>query len=304
MGRIVITGGTGLIGRALAPRLLEAGHEVVILSRRPGHVPPFPGRVNVVGWDGRTATGWGALADGATAIVNLAGETIGRPPWTAARKGRIYQSRVDAGRAVVEAVTAARQKPLVLIQASGIGYYGCANGDEVVTEQTPAGDDFLARVCVDWEAATAEVEAMDVRRVILRNGVVLSGEGGALPLFVLPFRYFAGGPTGNGRQFMPWIHIADEVAAIRLLIERPDARGAYNLTAPNPLTNADFSRAVGRALKRPSWLPMPAFALELMLGDFARLLLLGGQRAVPERLLALGYRFQFSEAEAALKDLL
>jgi uncharacterized protein (TIGR01777 family) len=300
--RTIITGGTGLIGRALAANLAADGQEVILLSRAPGRVTDLPGGVRAEGWDGRTAEGWGALADGAHAIVNLAGENIAAGRWTAERKHRIRESRVNAGQAVVQAVEAARDKPKVVIQVSAVGYYG-PGGDEEITEETPPGDDFLARVTTEWETVTAPVEAMGVRRAIVRSGVVLSLAGGAFPRLLLPFKFFAGGRLGSGRQWFPWIHISDEAAAIRFLIEDPGASGPFNLAAPNPLTNADFSRVLGRVLGRPAWMPTPAFALRLAFGEMATVLL-DGQRAVPRRLLDMGFTFRFPEAEAALRDLL
>ncbi|MGC8781875.1 MAG: TIGR01777 family oxidoreductase [Anaerolineae bacterium] len=305
--RIIITGGTGQIGRALAKELVFGGYEVVVLSRRPAQVSGLPERVEVAAWDGRTAQGWGRLADGALAIVNLAGENLaggGFLParWTAERKQLIRESRLAAGRAVVEAVAQAQLKPRVLIQASGIGHYG-NRGDEVLTEAAAAGDDFLAQLTVAWEASTADVARAGVRHVSIRSGVVLSPTEGALARLLLPYRFFVGGPFGSGRQWLSWIHPADEVAAIRFLIEHPQASGPFNLCAPEPLTNAEFGRTLGRVLGRPSWLPVPAFALRLALGEVASTVL-EGQRAIPRKLLDLGFRFRFPDAESALRDLL
>lgn len=299
--RIVITGGTGLIGSALARDLGEAGHEVIVLTRDPAKAS-LPPNTRAVQWDGKTAAGWASLLDGDSGVVNLAGEGIGTGRWTAAKKRRIRESRVDAGKAVLAAIRQAAEKPRVLLQGSAVGYYG-RSGDEVVTESHAPGSDFLAEVCVDWEASTAEVEALGVRRAVLRTGVVLSDEGGALPRIALPFRLLAGGPLGDGRQWFPWIHIADEVGAIRFLLEREGARGPFNLTAPRPLTNRDFSRAVGKALHRPSLMPTPGLALRLVLGEMADMLLYG-QRAVPHRLLEYGYAFRHPDPLGALRDLL
>lgn len=304
--RILITGGTGLIGSALAAELAQAGHEVIVLSRNPDRAGDLPAGVRAERWDGRTAQGWAHLADGAGAIVNLAGASIageGFLPsrWTPERKRLILQSRLDAGRAVVEAVQQAAHKPAVVIQSSGIGIYGFA-GDRVLDESAPAGSDWLAQVAVQWESATAPVEAMGVRRAVIRTAVVFSRKGGVLPLMLLPFRFFVGGPIGGGKQYVPWIHIADEVGAIRFLIEHPDARGPFNLVAPEVMTNAEVSRVIARVLRRPSWLPLPAFIMRLMFGEVATLLL-EGQRAVPERLRELGYAFRFPTLEGALRDL-
>lgn len=300
--RVLITGGTGFLGRALARSLLADGYEVIALSRRPEQARGLPPGVQMVRWDARTAEGWGHLVEGATAIVNLAGESIAGGPWTAERKRRIRDSRVNAGQAVVAAVQAASQKPSVIVQASAVGYYG-PRGDEEITEETPPGDDFLARVAVEWEASTAPVEALGVRRVIIRTGLPLSREGGVFPFFLLPFRFFVGGPLGSGRQWLPWIHIADEIGAIRFLLENAEAHGPFNLSAPNPVTNAEFSRILGRVMGRPSAMRVPAFALRLALGELATLML-SSQRQMPRRLMEIGYRFRFPELEAALRDLL
>lgn len=300
--RIIITGGTGLIGSALAREMGGVGHEVIVLTRDPAKSGPLPPGTRAVQWDGKTAAGWSSLLDGDTAIVNLAGESIAAGRWSEARKRRIRESRVASGRAVLAAIRQAAEKPRVLLQGSAVGYYG-PSGGEVLTESHPPGDDFLASVCVDWERSTDEVESLGVRRAVLRTGVVLSGAGGALPRMALPFRLMAGGPLGNGRQWLSWIHIADEVGAIRFLLEREDARGPFNLTAPRPLTNRDFSRVLGKALHRPSLAPAPGLVLRLVLGEMADMLL-HGQRAVPQRLLEHGYVFRFPEALGALRDLL
>lgn len=300
--RVLIAGGTGLIGRALSASMAGDGCEVVVLSRSPEQAKGLPVGVRAERWDGRTAAGWGALADGAYAVVNLAGEGIAGGRWTAERKQRIRDSRLNAGLAMVEAVESAREKPRVLLQASGVGFYGnMLEGS--ASESRPAGRDYLARLAVEWEASTRRVEAMGVRRVILRTGIVLSSDGGALPRMMLPFRFFIGGRVGSGRQWMSWIHIGDEVGAIRFLIENPKAIGAFNLSAPHPVTNADFSRSLGRRLRRPAVMPTPEFLLRLLYSEMADVLL-NGQRAVPRRLTHLGYAFRFAEIDAALGDIL
>ena len=299
--RIIITGGTGLIGNAVAHEMGGSGHEIVVLSRDLAKVKKLPPNTRAVQWDGKTGAGWSPLLDGDTAIVHLAGESIAAGRWTESRKRRIRESRVGSGRAVLEAIRQAKEKPKALLQGSAVGYYGPC-GDEVVAEGHAPGSDFLADVCVDWEASTAEAEALGVRRALLRTGIVLSPDGGALPKMALPFKLGAGGPLGGGRQWVPWIHLADEVGAIRFLLERDDARGPFNLTAPQPLTNRDFGRALGKALHRPSLAPAPGFALRLVLGEMADMLL-NGQRAVPQRLLEMGYVFRFPEALQALRNL-
>ncbi len=300
--RVIITGGSGLLGRALARNLVADGYEVIVLSRGPQRVAGLPDGVRVQGWDGRTAEGWGHLAEGAHAIINLAGESIAGGRWTAERKRAIVQSRTDAGGAVVQAVRTAAIKPQVVIQASGVGYYG-PHGDEVLTEAAGPGSDFGAQVCIQWEAATAPVEALGVRRAVIRTGVVLSPDALALQRLMLPYRFFVGGPLGSGRQWFSWIHVADYVAGVRFLMDRTDASGAFNLSAPAPLRNAEFGAVLGRVMGRPSWFPVPALAMRLLFGEMATVLL-DGQRVIPQRLLDLGFRFRFGEAEQALRDLL
>jgi uncharacterized protein (TIGR01777 family) len=299
---IIITGGTGLIGRALVKNLTQTGHQVIVLTRNPSTAATLPPGARAVAWDAATSAGWGHLANGAEAIINLAGESIGPSRWSDERKRRIRESRLRAGAAVVQAVRTAENKPGVVIQASAVGYYG-PHGAELVTEGAPSGADFLSSVCRDWEASTQEVETANVRRVLLRTGIVLSPEGGVLPLFLLPFRFFVGGPLGSGNQWLPWIHMADEVGAIRFLMETPAASGAFNLCSPNPQTMKDFTATIGKVLGRPSYLPAPSFALKLALGEVSTLVL-DGQRQVPQRLLEAGYRFHYSESKAALQDLL
>jgi uncharacterized protein (TIGR01777 family) len=309
--RVIITGGAGLIGRALTKELTQSGYEVLVLSRYPGKARYLPSNTQVVYWDGRSADGWGKMAEGAEAIVNLAGESIAGDSmlalilnrWTAQRKRSILESRLNAGKAVVQAVQLAKQKPKVVIQASAVGYYG-NRGEEELTEESVPAHDFLAQICSEWEASTKQVEQLGVRRVIIRTGgVALSTEGGAFPFMLLPFRLFAGGPLGNGKQWFSWIHIADEVRAIRFLIENPAAEGVFNLCAPNSTRNGEFSRILGKVLHRPSFLPVPGFALQLAFGEKAGLLT-DSQKQVPKRLLELGFTFLFPDAESALQDLL
>ncbi len=300
---IVITGGTGLIGRALSADLAQDGHQVTILSRDPARHALKPDQgVAVAAWDPANPGAWAERLSGCDAVVNLAGAGVADARWSAARKAVIRDSRVRAGRALVAAIEQIGDRPRCLVQAVGAGYYGTRQSGPL-TEEAPAGDDFLASVCRDWEDSTAAVESLGVRRVATRIGIVLSGEGGALPRMLLPFRCFVGGPLGSGRQPFPWIHIADVVGAIRFLIDRQDTSGAYNLAAPEQLDNAAFSRALGRALHRPALLPAPAPALRLALGEMA-MILLEGQQVAPARLLAAGYAFRFTHAQEALQDIL
>lgn len=301
---VIISGATGFIGTMLVQKLVEKKYAVVVLSRNPGKATALnSSQVEVVSWDGRSASGWAHYADGAYGIINLAGENIAAGRWTPARKAAILQSRLSAGKAIVEAVALAAQKPRALIQAAGIGYYG-NRGDEVLDETLPAGAGFLSDVALQWEQSTKPVEALGVRRAIIRTGIVLGRNGGFLSRVLLPFKLFMGGYMGTGRQWLSWIHMEDEVGAICFLLEREDARGAFNLSAPQPLTAKDFFHEVGKALGRPSWLPVPGFALHLALGEMADELILSGQRALPKRLLETGYAFYYPSARKALANLL
>lgn len=299
--KIIIAGGSGLIGLSLAANLAETNYDVIILSRSPEKMRHLPSGVVAHKWDGQTAEGWGHLADGAKAIINLAGEGIADGRWTAERKVRIRNSRVYPGQAIVQAIEAASTKPEVVIQASAVGYYGPQN-DAKITEETPSGNDFLAEICRAWEDSVAPITNMGVRLVRIRTGVVLSLDGGALPKMALPFKLFAGGPIGSGKQWLPWVHLNDTVAAIQYLMETKAASGPYNLTAPNPLTNAQFGHVLGKVLGRPAFMPTPALAMKLIFGEMSTVLL-DGQRAVPEKLQALDYKFQYPDAESALRDL-
>jgi uncharacterized protein (TIGR01777 family) len=300
--RILITGGTGLIGRALSASLAADGDEVVVLSRAPERAEGLPAGVRAVRWDGRTAAGWEEFADGADAIVNLAGANLSGGLWTEKRKALLRASRLNAGRAVVAAVQGATRRPRVVVQASGIGYYG-SHGDEDIEESAPPGHDWLAGLAVEWENSTQAVDALGVRRAIIRSGGVLSREALLWRLMVLPHRFFLGGPLGGGRQWLPWIHIADEVGAIRFLIREEGAHGAFNLVAPDTVTNAEFERLLGKVMGRPAWFRVPAWLLRLVLGELSGIIL-EGQRAIPRRLIDLGYAFQFRNLEEALRDLL
>ena len=305
--KILIAGGSGLIGRALTRELLRDNHKVVILSRNPAQTPAISEDVQIAGWDGKTARGWSQLLEGTDAIVNLAGANIagdGFFPtrWTNSRKQIIRQSRLDAGKAIVEAITIAKHKPGVLVQSSAIGFYGPLT-DHTVDETGPAGDDFMARLCQEWEQSTEAVEMSGVRRVLARTGIVLSYHGGALGRMILPYKLYAGGPFGDGKQVMSWIHIADEVAAIKFLIESPEATGIYNLTAPNPVTNAEFGKTLSKVMHRPYYLPVPGFAMRMLFGEVATVVL-DGQRVLPARLLRSGYEFKFPNIELALQQIL
>lgn len=300
--RVVVTGGTGLLGRALVERLVAKGFEVVVLSRRPDRQAELPAAARLVGWDARSTTGWAHEVDGAAAIFNLAGESIAAGRWTAARRRRILESRREACGALLEAVGAARVRPQVLLQASAVGFYG-DRAEAWLDEASPAGEGFLAETTVLWEGASDPIAALGVRRVLLRTGVVLAREGGALPKILLPLRLGIGGRLGSGGQWVPWIHLADEIAAILFLLDRGECAGVFNLVAPAPVTNAELTRLAAARLRRPDLLAAPAWALRAVLGELSQVVL-ASQRARPARLLEMGFEFRFPELGAALDDLL
>lgn len=298
--RTIILGGTGFIGSALARHLAAQGHQVVVPSRRPDKVAALLGPgVTGAPFDGKTGAGWAQYLDADSALVNLAGENIAEGRWTEDKKRRIEESRLLAGAAVMDAIGRAAAPPAVLVQASAVGYYG-ARGTEPVEEFAAPGANFLARVAVAWEASTAKAEALGVRRAIVRTSMVL-GPGGALAKMLPAFRLGLGGPLGTGRQMVPFIHLDDEVAAMAFLIKTPGLSGAFNLAAPEAVDSRGFARALGQALGRPAFLPAPAFALRLLLGQMAEEVLLSGVQARPARLLASGYHFLHPTLAGALE---
>lgn len=307
--RIVIAGGTGFIGSPLAEVYAEEGHDVRVLTRTlpDGEARHDPGTgkpgITRVGWtpDG-TAGKWGAVVDGADAVINLAGASIGEGRWTPRRKAELRDSRVLPTRSLVAAITAAQQPPRVFISSSATGYYG-DTGAEAKTEESGAGQGFLAELAQAWEAEARKAEPSGTRVVLLRTGVVLERAGGALPRMILPFRFFAGGPIGSGRQYMSWIHRLDLIEMIRWIVETPAVSGPVNATAPHPVTNRQFSKALGRALRRPSLFPVPGFALKLMLGEMAGPLLLEGQRVLPRKAEAHAYHFRYPEIDIAMRGI-
>ena len=291
---VVLAGGSGFLGGKLRAHLEHGGHRVLTLTRSPR--PDQPGDV---AWtpDGNP----GQLAqhlDGVDAVVNLAGENIAGTFWSPARKARLRDSRLLATRTIVRALAACARPPQALISASAVGYYG-AHGDEIVTERTPPGSDFLAQLCVDWEQ---EARAAGIRLAIVRSGLVLGADGGALKKMLLPFKLGLGATLGSGRQYMPWIHVDDWVALVTWLIGTDRAAGAFNATAPAPVTNREFTRTLGRVLRRPAVFQAPAFVIRIGLGEMADMLLTG-QRVLPAAAEELGFRFAHRELEPALRSL-
>lgn len=300
--RTVIAGGSGLLGQALSHRLLADGHDVVVLTRRATATRPG---YREVAWlpDGSIGPWVGEIA-AADVVVNLAGAGIADRRWTARRKTELLASRVDSTSSLVAAVHAAERRPSVFVQGSAVGYYGSSQSDRAFDEGSPSGQDFLGDLAVEWENAARPVAALGCRLVIVRTGVVLAREGGALAPMARPFRFFVGGRVASGRQYMSWISIDDWVSLVMWAMTTDTVSGPINATAPVPVTNAELSAALGRALQRPNWLPAPAFALRALFGEMATSILLGGQRVHPARATALGFRFQHDTIDAALAHVL
>ncbi|MCK3838342.1 MULTISPECIES: TIGR01777 family oxidoreductase [Pseudomonas] len=293
---ILLTGGTGLIGRQLCQHWLAQGHRLTVWSRQPETVARVCG-AQVLGV-ARLQEVIGAV----DAVVNLAGTPIADRPWTHKRKALLWSSRINLTETLLAWIDSLEQKPAVLISGSAVGWYGDGGERELTEASGPVLDDFPSQLCIAWEETAQRAEALGVRVVLVRTGLVLSAQGGFLSRLLLPFKLALGGPIGNGRQWMPWVHIKDQIALIDFLLHKTDASGPYNACAPHPVRNREFAKTLGQVLHRPAFMPMPAFALKVGLGELSGLLL-GGQKALPERLLAAGFTFQFTELRAALDDL-
>lgn len=296
--RVLIAGGSGLVGTALTEALRAEGHNVSPLVRSGGSVPP-----GSMGWDPAKGTVDLAAMEGADAAVCLSGANIGERRWSAERKNVLRTSRVDATNVFVDALRKLGRKPRVFICASAVGIYG-NRGDEMLTESSMPGSDFLSSLVRDWEAEAMRAEKAGIRTVIARFGVVLSPLGGALPRMLLPFKLGAGGRLGSGQQWMSWVGLEDVVNILRFAMANEAVRGRVNVVAPGPVQNVEFTRVLAKVLHRPAIFPAPAFMLRLALGEMADALLLSSQRVIPERLRAAGYEFRFSDLEAALKIIL
>ena len=292
--KIVVAGGSGFLGEPLVKRLLARGDDVAVLTRNAANVRA--GRA--VQWDAKSQGGWSQEAAAADVVINLAGENVGEGRWTDERKKRMVASRLDATHAIVEALRRDPARPRTMINASAVGLYG-NRGDELLDESSARGAGFLADLVERWEAAAREAESL-ARLVVLRFGVVLDAEGGALKKMALPFKLGAGGPVGNGEQWMSWIDRDDAVRFVEWAIDRESARGVYNVTSPRPVRNKEFARALGRALHRPAFMPTPAFALKLAFGQMAEEVLIAGQRVVPRRGEAEGFVFECPGLDEAL----
>jgi uncharacterized protein (TIGR01777 family) len=296
--RVAVSGSTGLVGSEVVASLTAAGHEVVRLVRR----PPAPGE-KAVRWDPEKGEIDAAGLEGLDAVVHLAGENVGSGRWTAARKAAIRDSRVNGTRLLCDALAGLLRPPKALVSASAIGYYG-DRGADVLTEESPPGAGYLPEVCREWEAASAPAGEKGIRVVTLRIGVALSPKGGALSQMLPPFRAGLGGVIGGGRQFVSWVALDDLVGIVLHALQTGELRGPVNAVAPRPVTSREFTEALGKALSRPTLLPVPAFALRLAMGEMADALLLSSTRVVPRRLEATGYPFRFPELPAALRHLL
>jgi hypothetical protein len=301
--KIVVAGGAGFVGGALVRRFLEAKDETVVLSRS-GAVPKGLAVENlkIEKWDARTGGAWESCVNGADAVVNLAGESIAAKRWDRDQKNKILGSRLDATRAIVGAIQKAGKRPKVLVNASAVGFYGDVR-DQKVDESFPKGKGFLADTCQAWENEAKKAEAFGVRVVLLRFGVVLEKNGGALGKFIFPFQIFAGGPLGSGSQPFPWVHRGDVVGSILHSIRQDSLSGPVNVVSPETATMKEFCSALGRTMHRPSWLPVPAFALKALLGEMAEEMLLSGAAAVPAKLEASGYRFRHPKLQEALMNI-
>jgi uncharacterized protein len=300
MKKIVISGGSGLIGSALAFKLVNDGCEVVILTRSSNNKKPDMG-IRFVQWDAKSSGKWESELDGADSVVNLAGENIGGGLWTKNRKDRILNSRLSGGKALVTAINKCSNKPKLFIQASAIGIYGISETLKI-DENSISGNDFLSEIARQWEDSTKDLELSGVSRAIIRTGIVLDLREGAFPLVLLPYRIFFGGRLGSGRQWFSWIHLKDEVDAIAFIIENK-LEGIFNLTAPNPVTNKQLGKIISKVTKRPNWFPVPGILLRVLLGEMSTLVL-DGQNVLPVRLISAGYKFSFEQFEDALRDLL
>lgn len=304
--KVAVTGATGFVGSRLVERLQQEGHQVLVLTRNVDKArrmfpsTAFP-QVEIAAYTPLESGAWQSQISGCDGVVNLAGAPIAESRWTPERKQEILDSRKIGTQKIVEAISQANPRPTVLVNSSAIGYYGSSE-TATFNEASPPGQDFLAQVCQDWEAEAEKVKQSGTRLVILRTGIVL-GQGGAIAKMLLPFQLFAGGPLGTGKQWFSWIHIDDLVNLIIAALTQPEMAEVFNATAPNPVRMADLCQALGKTLNRPSWLPVPAFALEALLGDAAKVVL-EGQQVLPERTQASGFTYQYTDVEQALQSAL
>jgi uncharacterized protein len=304
--KVAITGATGFVGSRLVQQLHEKGHNIVVLTRNTAFAQKvFPSEafpnIEIIAYTPNASGSWQSVIASCDGVVNLAGEPIGEGRWTPERKQEIFNSRKLGTQKIVEAIVNANPKPTVLINASAIGYYGTSE-TATFDETSLSGNDFLAQVCQAWEAEARKVKDAGVRLVILRFGIIL-GNGGALGKMIPPFKLFAGGPIGSGRQWFSWIHLDDLVNLIVQALTKPEIEGVYNATAPNPVRMADLSQTLGQVMNRPSWLPVPGFAIEALLGDGA-IVVLEGQQVIPKRTVETGFEYKYPNLQSALTQIL
>ncbi len=301
--KIVLTGGTGFIGKRLVDALAEKGHSVVLLTRNSARIDLRAwSNVTARTWDGVTVEEWSSEIDGADAVINFAGEPIAAKRWTDSQKRKIIDSRVNGTRAVIEAMRRSNRKPAVLVNASAVGYYGSVPDDDV-TESYKRGEGFLPDTCEQWENEARKAESLGTRVVMLRTGIVLGEDGGALEKMSLPFKFFLGAPLGSGRQWFPWIHRDDVVAITLFMLENSSISGPVNVAAPDSVTMNEFCKALARTMNRPCLaVGVPSFILTLALGEMAQMLITG-QRILPSKLETYGYRFLFPKLDGALRDI-
>ncbi len=298
--KILISGGTGLIGKALSNYFLDQGYLVGILTRK-DNKKELDGQLKFINWDAQSTSTLIPILHDYDVIINLAGENIGSGFWTKEKKERILKSRINAGNALSQAIKEAKVKPKVFIQASAIGIYGTSE-TETYDEESPVGNDFMASIAAQWENSTRLVDEIGVRRVIIRTGVVLDKTSGVLPLMALPFKLFVGGPLGSGKQILSWIHLRDEIQAIDFCIQNSNVSGPVNLSSPNALGNADFGKILSKVLSRPFWFPVPAFLLKIVLGEKSTLVL-DGQNVYPRKLITHGFNFKYPGLQEALENI-
>lgn len=295
--RILICGASGLIGKALTKALEAKGCELLLAGRKE------PQDERETKWTIEDGFAEPKRLEGLDAVIHLAGESVSALRWTDEKKAAIRSSRVDGTRSVVDALAKLKSRPKVLISGSAVGFYGDRD-DEILTESSTSGDNFLAKTCREWEAESRRAEDAGIRTVLLRTGIVLSKDGGALATMLLPFKLGVGGVIGDGKQWMSWISLDDEIRAIEFVLEHEEVRGAVNLVSPNPVTNQEFTSVLGEVLYRPTFIPLPEFAVSMLLGEMGDELLLSSTRAIPARLEALGFEWQFPELKLALEHAL
>lgn len=301
--KIVITGATGFIGKKLCSELIKKNHQLIIFSRDKQLAEEIiPQAFDCVEWDYKNIAGWKNSLDGSDAVIHLAGANISGKIWNENYKQKIYDSRIISTKNLVKAVEELEVKPKCFICSSAVGYYG-NRGNDILKEDAPRGDDFLANLCKNWENESQKIEHYNVRRISVRTGIVLSTAEGALKRMLLPFKLFAGGPLGNGKQWFPWIHVDDLINTYVFALENSNINGPVNAVSPNPVIMKDFAKSLGKILHRPSLFPVPLFALKIAVGEIAESIT-ASQRVIPQVLIDNGFKFEFGKLETALKDLL